>query len=209
MHATTISESTRPSGWAPLRERLEANAFGVNAWTRNAGEELVARHTEENSGQEELYVVVAGRATFTVDDDERDAPTGTLVLVPPGAYRSAVAVEDETTVLVVGATPGTGYEPRAFDTNGIVVELFGEGKIEEARDLLLAVPEGKYDDQGSFAYNLACCESSLGNPDAAFGYLRKAVETRPQLAELAKNDDDLAALRGDPRFDELLAATPG
>ena len=205
MHATTISESTRASGWAPLRKELGATAFGINAWTQDAGAQLVGRHTEEQSGQEELYVVVAGRATFTVGDEERDAPVGTVIFVPPGSYRSAVAVEDGTTVLVIGAAPGSGYKPRPFEVNGIVVELFGEGKIEEARELLLSVPEGQFEGDGSIQYNLACCEARLGNPDQALDHLRSGLEAQPQLADLARNDDDLTALRDDPRFEELVA----
>jgi mannose-6-phosphate isomerase-like protein (cupin superfamily) len=208
MNATTISELTRKDGWAPLRRTLGTRAFGLNAWTKNAGEELVGEHAEERSGQDELYVVVSGRATFTVDGEERDASAGTLVLVPPASRRAATAVDDGTTVLVVGAREDGGYRPRSFETNGIVIELFGEGKIEEARDLLLAVPEGEYEDPETIAYNLACCEAKLGNAERAFDYLRVGLEGRADLVDLARNDDDLATLRDDPRFDELLA-TPG
>jgi quercetin dioxygenase-like cupin family protein len=210
MNATTIAESTRKNGWAPLRQTLGTRAFGVNAWTKDAGEQVIGEHTEEGSGQDELYVVVAGRATFTVDGEERDAPAGTVVCAPPGTKRAATAVEDGTTILVVGARAGDGYRPRAFETNGIVIELFAEDRIEEARELLRAVPEDEYEDRGSIDYNLACCEARLGNIDDAFPLLQQGLAGRPELVELARDDEDLAALRGDPRFDELLAsATPG
>ena len=55
-------------------------------------------------------------------------------------------------------------------------------------------------------YNLACAETQLGELDAAFGHLRLAVADLPELAEAARLDDDLAPLRGDPRFAELLGA---
>jgi hypothetical protein len=47
--------------------------------------------------------VIAGRATFTLDGEEVDAPTGTIVHLPePALKRSAVALEPGTTVLAVG-----------------------------------------------------------------------------------------------------------
>ncbi len=74
--------------WRPVRERLGATAFGVNAWTADAvGDEVIESHTEgtaSSPGHEELYLVVAGRATFTVGEEEIDAPVGTLVHVEVG-----------------------------------------------------------------------------------------------------------------------------
>jgi hypothetical protein len=39
---TSIAEQTLDGGWAPLRSALDIQGFGVNAWTRGAGEELVS-----------------------------------------------------------------------------------------------------------------------------------------------------------------------
>jgi hypothetical protein len=44
-------------------------------------------------------------------------------------------------------------------------------------------------------YNTACFESRAGRTDVAIGHLRRAVELSPSLAELARADDDLSALR--------------
>jgi tetratricopeptide (TPR) repeat protein len=191
------------TGRTPLRETLDVAAFGVNAWTKQTGEQLVGEHTEERSGHEELYVVVDGRATFTVDGEERDSPAGTVVLVAPASTRAATAVEDGTTVLVVGRRPDGLYRPRSYETNGKVIALFGEGRYEEARDLLRAAV-GKYEDEETIEYNLACCEARLGNPDPAFEHLRRSLVERPDLLELARGDEDLTSLRGDARFAELV-----
>jgi mannose-6-phosphate isomerase-like protein (cupin superfamily) len=73
----------RPEGvdWLPLRAELGVTAFGVSAYRADAGETVVPRHAEAEGGgagvHEELYVVLAGRATFTVDDETFDAPPGT------------------------------------------------------------------------------------------------------------------------------------
>lgn len=203
MNETRIIDITRENGWAPLRAQLGVQAFGINAWTRGAGERLVGEHTEERSGHEELYLVLAGRATFTVDGEERDAPTGTAILVAPTEQRSAVAVEDGTTMLVVGGRPGGVYRPRSWETNGQVFPLFGEGRIEEARELLLGITD-EYEDAEVIEYNLACCEARLGDTEQAFEHLRRALDGREYLVDLAREDDDLASLRGDPRLAELL-----
>ncbi len=209
MNATTISELTRESGWAPLRAHLGARAFGINAYTKNADEQIVGEHKEEASGHEELYVVVAGRATFTVEGEERDAPVGTAVLVPSGTTRSATALEDGTTIVVVGGRPDAVFQPRAWETNAIIFPMFGEGRIEEAREILRGAVD-QYEDGESIEYNLACCEARLGDVELAFEHLDRSLPGRPDLVELARGDDDLAALRDDPRFEDLIgaAATP-
>lgn len=204
MNAATIDELTRDDGWAPIRARLGAGAFGVNAWTKSAGENLVGDHDENRTGHEELYLVLAGRATFTVDGEERDAPAGTLVLVAPSERRAAVAAEDGTTVVVVGGRPGGVFRPRAWETNAQIFPLFAEGRIEEARGMLRAAPD--YEDPESIAYNLACCEARLGNPEGAFEQLARALSGRDDLVELARDDDDLVSLRDDPRFADLVGA---
>jgi mannose-6-phosphate isomerase-like protein (cupin superfamily) len=209
MNATTISELTRENGWAPLRAHLGARAFGINAYTKNADEQIVGEHKEEASGHEELYLVVAGRATFTVEGEERDAPVGTAVLVPSGTTRSATALEDGTTIVVVGGRPDAVFQPRAWETNAIIFPMFGEGRIEEAREILRGAVD-QYEDGESIEYNLACCEARLGDVELAFEHLDRSLPGRPELVELARGDDDLAALRDDPRFEDLLgaAATP-
>ena len=210
MNSTTITEITRENGWAPLRAHLGARAFGINAYTKNADEQIVGEHKEEASGHEELYLVVAGRATFTVEGEDRDAPVGTAVLVPSGTTRSAKAHEDGTTIVVVGGRPDAVFQPRAWETNAVIFPMFGEGKIEEVREILRGVVD-QYEDGESIEYNLACCEARLGDIEQAFEHLGRALVGRPDLVELARDDEDLASLRDDARFDELVgaAATPG
>jgi uncharacterized cupin superfamily protein len=96
----------------PLRRRLGIRAFGVNCWTAELGEHVIERHAERD-GDEELYVVVRGRARFTVGDETADAPPGTLVHVLPGTMREAIATEPDTLVLAVGAKIGEAFEPKS------------------------------------------------------------------------------------------------
>src|SRR5262245_41987763 len=77
-----------------LRRTLDIGAFGASAvYQAKAGEEVIGEHDELGPGadrQEELYVVVQGDATFTLDGEEREAPHGTVVFVQPGTTRKAV-----------------------------------------------------------------------------------------------------------------------
>jgi quercetin dioxygenase-like cupin family protein len=60
-------------------------------------------------------LVLTGRATFTVADEAIDVAPGTLVYVPVGVRREAVAAERETTVLVVGGPADRPLPVSAFE----------------------------------------------------------------------------------------------
>ena len=114
----TLDDPGDPA-WKPIQHFLGLTAFGINAYVaRAAGDELAAEHDEAGFGQEEVYVVIAGRARFTVAGEEIDAATGTVVAVrDPALIRSAVAVDAGTTVLAIGCAPGcfqTSWQPRHF-----------------------------------------------------------------------------------------------
>ena len=77
---------------------------------------MVEEHAEQQLGHEELYVVVRGRARFTLDGDEVDAPAGTLVfLSDPAVKRVAVAEEPDALVLAIGGKPGEAFTPSAWE----------------------------------------------------------------------------------------------
>jgi hypothetical protein len=107
-------EEPGEADWKPVRIHFGIRAFGTNAYVvRRSGDEVIGKHTEtDESGtrHEELYYVVAGHATFTVEGEEVDAPAGTFVYVrDPEANRGAVAREDETMILCFGGTPGEAF----------------------------------------------------------------------------------------------------
>jgi tetratricopeptide (TPR) repeat protein len=189
--------------WIPIRKHFDGRAFGVNAWVADAeGEDVIGEHTEESTGHEELYLVVSGHATFTLDGEEVDAPAGTLVyLALTETKRKAVAREAGTTILSVGAKAGEAYEVQPWEANAEMFPLYQAGDYEGAAALLRAAIE-REPDPGTY-YNLACMEALAGHTDAAFEAL-KHVANDPRLRELAADDSDLESLRDDPRFAELL-----
>jgi quercetin dioxygenase-like cupin family protein len=96
--------------WYPIQHHLGFGAFGVNGFGGDAGTTLVAEHDERESGQEELYVVVEGTVRFTLDREERQLSAVSFVAVPdPAVTRAAVAAEDGTLLLAIGAPAGSGF----------------------------------------------------------------------------------------------------
>jgi mannose-6-phosphate isomerase-like protein (cupin superfamily) len=186
--------------WRPVRRRLGIEGFGVNAWSADeAGQRVIEDHTEGTNQHEELYIVVSGRATFAVGDDELDVPAGTLVFVPPSTRRGAVAAEPGTTVLVLAGKRGTPFAVSAWETVYAAYAHRRLGDLERARALLdEAVAADPTAWQGQ--YHLACFSALDGDLEAALRHLQRAVELDPKAAEWAADDEDLASIRDDPRF---------
>ena len=186
----------------PVRHHLGITAFGTNAWTStNVGDRLMPEHAEDE-GIEELYVVLQGHARFEVDGDTVDAPAGTLIFVGPETSRTAFAVDAKTTVLAVGSRVGKPYEAGGWEVWAEFHPAYDagdyEGVIERGRTTL---------ETAGYAtplYNLACCEAQVGRTDDAIGHLRDAIDRRPSLRDLAKEDSDFDPLREEPAFRELV-----
>ena len=90
--------------WAALNGPLGLDAFGVNVVEAGPDDALESAHDETESAQQELFVVISGRARFVVGDDAFDAGPGTAVGVgDPSVKRGYQALEPGTRVLCVGA----------------------------------------------------------------------------------------------------------
>ena len=60
-------------------------------------------------------------------------------------------------------------------------------------------------DHAGLHYNYACFATLAGDTaDETFVHLRRSVELHPSFREQARRDDDLAAVRDDPRFEQAL-----
>jgi hypothetical protein len=203
--AARLDDIERRGRDIPVREHLGIQAFGVNAYTPGEDGTLIGEHDESASGQEELYVVLNGNATFEIDGETVDAPAGTFVSVRPGSRRKATG---DGTVLALGATPGEAYEALdwgdawAFHQDSMTA--YGEQRYADALEAVRGGLEHMPDHPG-LNYNYACFASLAGDTgDETFAHLRRSVELHPSFREQARNDDDFAAVRDDPRFEEAL-----
>jgi quercetin dioxygenase-like cupin family protein len=191
--------------WRPVRLTLGVKAFGCNAYTAGEpGQDVVEPHSEDPKlAHQELYFVAAGRARFTIDEQDYDAPAGTYVFVPdPQSHRHAVAEEPNTTVLSFGGPPT--FEPSAWEWSFQAAPLL-RSNPDEARRILAEGLAVRPESAGLY-YNLACLEAIGGNEDPALTALRRAIELRPESAQWARDDEDLAALRGQTEFERLIGS---
>jgi tetratricopeptide (TPR) repeat protein len=191
--------------YRPIRRRLGVRAFGINAYTaERAGDQVVEQHTEGAGGgsgrQEELYMVVAGHAEFTVAGETVDAPAGTMVFVPDvNARRGAVATADGTTVLVVGGPADSPIPTSPFEYWFAAEAPYNAGDYDRAIEV---ASEGlaEWPESGQLNYQLACFHALAGRRAKALEHLAIAAANDPRVAEWAADDSDLDSIRDDPSF---------
>jgi tetratricopeptide (TPR) repeat protein len=181
--------------WTPLRKHFGITAFGVNAYTAaEAGQDVVEEHTEERLGHEELYLVVAGRATFVLNGQEHDVPAGSAVFLrDPAVTRYARAEEPGTTVLAVGGKPGR-HEVSAWEYFFAAYPRADAGDYDAALAGLDAGLAAR-PDHPPLLYHRACILARARRLDEAREFLDRALAGDPELKRWADEDEDLAPLR--------------
>ncbi len=189
----------------PVREHLGIHAFGINAFTPGEDGTLINEHDESGSGQEELYIVLDGNAAFEVDGETFDAPAGTLVFVRPEARRKATG---DGTVLALGGKPGEAYQAidwgKSWPFHRESLIAYGEQRYADALEAVRGGLEQTPDNPG-LHYNYACFAMLAGDTgDETFAHLKRSVELFPPFRGQAREDDDFAAVRDDPRFEAAL-----
>ena len=208
-------EPIRAAGvnWKPLRRTLGIEAFGTNAYVAGPGEDVIEAHSESVLGHEEVYVVLSGRARFTLDDEEHDAPAGTIVhLADPAVRRYARAEEPNTVVLAIGGKPGEAYTPSAWewyfeaerfrpgvgDDQKLDAWLVDQGEPATGADAALALLDEaleRFPDHVGVLFSIACWQAIAGRDDEALETLRRVEAIDPRVREWAARDDDLASVR--------------
>jgi mannose-6-phosphate isomerase-like protein (cupin superfamily) len=182
--------------WRPLRRTLDIGAFGINAYVApNAGDDVVEEHTEKMYGHEEMYLVLSGRATFSLDDETLDAPAGTVVFIrDPSVKRHARAEEPGTSVLAVGGPRDAAYEPSAWE-HSFAAEKHRASGDHEAMAAEIAKGLEQHPENASLMYDLGCAEALAGRLDDALAHVSRALELEPEWADHARQDPDLVEVR--------------
>jgi hypothetical protein len=109
---------------------------------------------------------------------------------------------------VVGATAGEAYSGvdwgEAWPYHNESMTAYSEERYADALEAVRGALEHLPDHAG-LNYNYACFATLAGDTgDDTFAHLRRSVELRPRFREDARRDDDFAAVRDDPRFEEAL-----
>jgi tetratricopeptide (TPR) repeat protein len=202
-HIDELDAIEMPDGfvWHPVRRHFDIRAFGVNAYSAAAvGGQIVEEHSEGTLGHEEIYLVVRGRARFTVDGNDHELGAGQLVFVrDPLLRRGAVSLDEDTVVLALGGKPGEAHVVSAWEAMFAAVPYSRDENWTEAIrihvEALVELPE-----HPALLYNLACMEARGGRLLDALLHLQRAVELDPKWAEHARKDSDFAAIRSEPGF---------
>jgi uncharacterized cupin superfamily protein len=105
-------------GFARLvRPALGITSFGCNVMDLPPDYATKA-HDERETGQEELYVALAGSGAVVIGDgeDRLQLDPDHAVRVGPETSRVLVSGPDGMRVLIVGGTPGEAYVPLAWSS---------------------------------------------------------------------------------------------
>jgi uncharacterized cupin superfamily protein len=110
-------ESMEGSGeatWRLARKALGTSCFGFNLVEIGPGGGI-PEHTEGESGQVEVYVILEGDAVLRIDGEDHPAPEGTFASIEPAVSRTILnRSEAPVTAMLIGVQPEGGYEPMSW-----------------------------------------------------------------------------------------------
>lgn len=83
------------------QEVLRNESLSIGVYRLNAGQEDLQQPHQED----EVYVVIEGKATLRVEDDELEATPGVALFVPARAEHRFEKIEEDLLTLVIFAPP--------------------------------------------------------------------------------------------------------
>jgi hypothetical protein len=180
--------------WRPVRGALATHIVGMGGYTADRVGQIVIeghRESEDGLGHEEIYVVLRGRATFTLDGHELDAPAGTFVaVIDPDVHRRAVAAEPDTAVLALGGPPVfTPSDSEWIERARPHLRSDPDRAIVILEELRTVKPDGPIAEVAAAFLAIA-----RGDEPAARAAVRGLLARRPDLLAVLADDEDLEAL---------------
>jgi quercetin dioxygenase-like cupin family protein len=110
-------ESMEGSGdctWLLARKALGTSAFGFNLVEIGPGGEM-PEHSEGESGQVELYVILEGEAVLRIEGEDHPAPAGTFASIEPPTSRTIFNRSGApVTAMLIGVQPTDEFKPASF-----------------------------------------------------------------------------------------------
>ncbi len=98
-------------GFKMIRREMGISAFGINLSTSPPNYDDYPEHDHLDDGQEELYIILEGSGTFTLDGEPHAVHEGHMLRVGPATMRKLTAGPDGMQMLTIGGVPAEGFEP--------------------------------------------------------------------------------------------------
>ena len=98
-----------------LRDGLDITAFGANIMDLPP-DYTTTSHDEAESGQQELYVALAGSGSVGIDEAQLPLDPDHVVRVDAGTPRVLSSGPEGLRVLCIGGVPGSAYEPQDWSS---------------------------------------------------------------------------------------------
>jgi uncharacterized cupin superfamily protein len=93
----------------PVGSTLGVTAFGVNVEHFPQGHDKYPEHDHSSDGQEEVYYVISGQATLTIDGTPHQMRAGSIAYVPSGHSRRFTTPDSSVQFLAIGGTPNAPF----------------------------------------------------------------------------------------------------
>jgi len=87
----------------PVRKALEIESFGVNEFELAAGSDHLPRARRAETGQDELFVILEGDGTMTIDGESFELLPGRYVYVTPESRRHIAPGPSGLRYIAIGA----------------------------------------------------------------------------------------------------------
>jgi quercetin dioxygenase-like cupin family protein len=101
-----------------VRAGLGVSSFGLAVMDFPPDFTQYPEHDHGPDGQEEVYIVLAGKATLTVGEEDYELEPGVFARVGPQEARKISTGDEGARVVAIGASPGKIYEPPEFTEEG-------------------------------------------------------------------------------------------
>jgi TolB-like protein/Tfp pilus assembly protein PilF len=156
-----------------------------------------------HQGDMDKAIELFGKASEVNPEDYQSRLLRVQILRGSGRIEQATAEAQEGIAVVERHLDWNPDDIRALQLGAGSLILLGDSK--RAEEWLRRALEIDSDDS-VLLYNVACNYATMGKSDEALDYLEQAVNHGTVSFAWMENDEDLASLRGDSRFDQLFAA---
>ncbi len=111
-------EAVFGGGMRRVRAGLGVSSFGIQVIELPRDFSIYPAHDHSHDEQEEVYLVLGGKAILHVEGEQFDLEPGVFARVGPGVQRKLVTDDEGARILVTGGTPGKVYEPPEWTEEG-------------------------------------------------------------------------------------------